>query len=257
MKAHTFVDVLKHLVLVLLTGVGLLLLFFFGYLPWTTNHGETIAVPKVTGMTLPRAQDFLDERALRFFVQDSVYDAETPPGTVLKQEPAPGAQVKEDRKIYLTVAMRSAPLIAMPKLLDLSLKTATITLRNAGLQLGEVTTVPDLQQNAVLKQLVDGKPVAPGAAVPKGSRVALVVGDGQGNNEFDLESVVGRPYDEVRIALQGQGLQVGSVIYQESADGEDGTVLRQRPAAGTQVRTGQLVDLWVKGQDPATEQEQQ
>ena len=52
LKAHSAFDVIKHLFFVLLAATGLLLLFFFGYLPWTTHHGETIAVPKITGMTL-------------------------------------------------------------------------------------------------------------------------------------------------------------------------------------------------------------
>ena len=250
MKAHSAVDVAKHLFLVGLTAVALLLFFFFGYLPWTTHHGETIAVPKVTGMPLREVADFLDDHSLRFFVQDSVFDPSVKPFTVLAQDPAPGAQVKEDRKISLSVAMKNPPLLAMPKLLDLSLKTATLTLTNSGLQLGTVKTVPDLQQNAVLKQLVGGQEIVPGAPVPKNAVVDLVVGDGQGNNEFDLESVVGRPFDEIKIALQGQGLQIGSVIYQPGGSGLDGTVLRQRPTAGSQVRTGQLVDLWVKGTDP-------
>ncbi len=249
MKSHTAFDVFKHLVFVLLAATALLLLFFFGYLPWTTHHGETIAVPKVTGMTVDKVEDFLDERSLRFVVQDSTYDPEQPPLTILQQDPAPGARVKENRKIYLTVSMRTAPLVPMPKLLDLSLKTATITLQNLGMRLGEVTTVPDLQQNAVLKQLVNGREVKPGERVSKNSLINLVVGDGQGNNEFTLDNVVGQPYDEVKILLQGQGLQIGSVIYQ-SGGGEAGTVQRQRPVPGSPVRTGQLVDLWVSGEDP-------
>ena len=250
MKAHSALDVFKHLVLVLLAATALLLFFFFGYLPWTTHHGETIAVPKITGMTMDKVEDFLDERSLRFVVQDSIYDPDQPPLTVLAQDPAPGARVKENRKIYLTVSMRTAPLVPMPRLLDLSLKTATITLQNLGMTLGEVSTVPDLQQNAVLKQLVNGNEVKPGERIPKNSRIDLVVGDGQGNNEFTLDNIVGQPFDEVKILLQGQGLQIGSVIYDENGGGEAGTVLRQRPSAGTQVRTGQLVDVWVTGADP-------
>ena len=248
LKSHTALDVFRHLFFVLLAATGLLLLFFFGYLPWTTHHGETIAVPKITGMTLDKVADFLEDRSLRFVVQDSTYDPDQPPLTVLQQDPVPGARVKENRKVYLTVSMRTAPLVPMPKLLDLSLKTATITLQNLGMQLGEVTTVPDLQQNAVLKQRVSGRDVKPGERVPKNSRIDLVVGDGQGNNEFTLDNVMGQPFDEVKILLRGQGLQVGSVIYQ--GGGGAGTVQRQRPAAGTQVRTGQLVDLWVSGADP-------
>ena len=248
MKAHSVFDVFKHLIFVLVVAAGLVLAFFFWYLPWTTHHGETIAVPKVTGMTLGRVGGFLEERSLRYVVQDSVYDPDQPPLTVLQQDPAPGDRVKENRKIYLTVSMRTAPLVPMPKLLDLSLKTATITLRNLNMTLGTVSTVPDLQRNAVLKQLVDGREVKPGERVAKNSKIDLVIGDGQGNNEFALDNVVGQPYDEVKILLQGQGLQVGSVIY--GGGGEAGSVRRQRPTAGTQVRTGQLIDLWVSGPDP-------
>ena len=73
--------------------------FFYVYLPITTNHGETIVVPKVTGMNQADLEDYLDERNLDYLVDDSTYNASIKPGTVMQQEPRAGEQVKEGRKI--------------------------------------------------------------------------------------------------------------------------------------------------------------
>ena len=71
LKANSFMDVLKHLVIMAVIGMLLLLGFFFWYLPATTNHGETISVPDVTGMQMSELEDFLDQKSLRHFVHDS------------------------------------------------------------------------------------------------------------------------------------------------------------------------------------------
>jgi beta-lactam-binding protein with PASTA domain len=108
--------------------------------------------------------------------------------------------------------------------------------------------VPDLAQNAVLKQLVNGQEIAPGAPIAKGTKVDLVVGDGQGNQEFAVPTLVNMPEDEARTLLAGQGLQVGEVFKQAAEEGQTpGTVVRQRPVAapGATIRMGQLVDLWI------------
>jgi beta-lactam-binding protein with PASTA domain len=105
-----------------------------------------------------------------------------------------------------------------------------------------------LAQNAVLKQLVNGKEIAPGAPIAKGTKVDLVVGDGQGNQTFPVPNLVNMPADEAITLLVGQGLQKGEVFEMDAPDGQAaGTVVRQRPVAGPDatIRTGQLVDIWV------------
>ena len=101
LSTNTPLDVLKHMALIAACGLLLVLGFFYVYLPITTHHGETITVPKVTGMNLADLEQYLDERNLQYFVDDSSYSAGTRPFTVLTQDPAPGEKVKEDRKIYL------------------------------------------------------------------------------------------------------------------------------------------------------------
>ena len=247
-SSNTPFDVFKHLLLIVGVGALLVLGFFYVYLPVSTHHGETITVPKVTGMNVADLEKYLDERNLAYFVDDSSYSAGIRPFTVLVQDPAPGEKVKEGRKIYLQVSMKNPPVIKMPKLLDGSVKNAVLILKSYDLVAGQIQLVPDLASGAVLKQLVNGKEIAPGAPIAKGTRVDLVVGDGQGNQTFAVPNLVNMPQADAITLLVGQGLQKGEVFELPAADGQvPGTVVRQRPEAGPDatIRMGQLVDIWV------------
>ena len=48
----TYKDLIIHLLLMVAIGSGLILFFFFVYLPSSTNHGETITVPDLKGVTI-------------------------------------------------------------------------------------------------------------------------------------------------------------------------------------------------------------
>ena len=247
-KANTPLDVVKHLALVLGAAALLVLGFFYVYLPVTTHHGETITVPKITGMNVAELGKYLDARHLAYFVDDSSYNPNIRPLTVLTQDPAPGEKVKESRKIYLQVAMKRPPVIKMPKLVDGSVKNAQLILQSYDLVVGQIKLVPNLAQNAVLRQFVNGKEIAPGAPVAKGTRIDLEVGDGLGNQEFLVPDLVKMPQDEAITLLAGQGLLKGEVFEVAAEEGQvPGTVVRQRPVPGPNatIRTGQLVDLWI------------
>jgi beta-lactam-binding protein with PASTA domain len=251
-KNNTLADVFKHIAVIAVIVALMLFFFFFVYLPTTTHHGETIKVPNIKGMKVNEVEAFLEEHNLRFFVSDSSYDAGKEPFAVVLQDPAPGSRVKEGRKIYITYNMKTPPTIKMPSLLEGSVKTAQMTLKSYGLQLGEIRSVPDVAQNSVLKQMVNGKEIPAGAPIAKGSVVDLVVGDGLGNAQFQIPNVVGMPVDEATTLLVGAGLQLGVTQYIPAPGGEaNGTVLRQRPVAspGSMIRVGELVDIWVAGQE--------
>jgi len=251
LKSDTPFDVFKHLLLIVAAGLLLVLGFFYVYLPVSTHHGETITVPRVKGMRLADVEAYLNKHNLSYFVDDSSFTSNSPkpaPFTVLQQDPAPGEKVKEGRKIYLQVEMKNPPMIKMPKLTDGSMKNAQLILQSYDLMVGQIQLVPDLAQSAVLKQLVNGKEIAPGAPIAKGSKVDLVVGDGQGNQTFAVPNLVNMPQDEAITLLVGQGLQKGEIFELPAEEGQaPGTVVRQRPVAGPDatIRMGQLVDIWV------------
>jgi eukaryotic-like serine/threonine-protein kinase len=253
LKAQTLGDLFKHIIIMVTIVLVLLFVFFFVYLPSTTNHGETITVPKVTGMSVEELEDFLGDKDLNYYVNDSTYQQGMAPFTVITQEPKAGEKVKQGRKIYISINMKNPPLIKMPKLIDGSVKNAEMILKSYDLNMGEIKYVPDLAQNSVLRQFVNGREIKPGDPVAKGSRVDLEVGDGLGNTELEVPALVGMPVDEATMLVTGQGLQIGTVIYMAAPNGEaDGTVLKQRPVAGegAMIRTGELIDLWVAGPQP-------
>lgn len=249
-KAETPRDVLLHLAIILAMGILLVLSFFYLYLPYVTNHGQTVAVPDLRGMHVDQVKEYLSERDLEFIVDDSTFDPAAQPLTVASQDPAPNAKVKQGRKIFLTINRRFPPMVKMPKLINRSLPNAQRELESYGLLMAKPTYVPDMQVNMVLKQLLNGKEIAEGTPIPKGSRIELVIGDGLGNQELDVPELLGKPLEEVATILGGSGLQLGTVIYSPGNDSLQNTVIKQRPEIGTKIRVGDVVDVWIRGTDP-------
>ena len=241
-------DLFIHIGIIISLLLVLFLGFFFFYLPFTTNHGEAVTIPDLKRKNVQDLEEFLESRDLRYEV-DCTFVANIPPLTIISQYPLPGSKVKEGRKIYVTVSSRTAPLIKMPKLTDMTHRSAQMLLKSVGLEEGNISYVPDMAQNAVLKQMYGGKEILPGQAIAKGSKIDLELGEGLGTAQFEAPSVLGLPLDEAKIALIGAGLKVGQQMEIPAEDGQaPGTVVRQNPDAGNNVRIGDVIDLWTTPQ---------
>ncbi len=269
LKEKSWKTIALHFVLMILIVGILIVIFFFVYLPSTTRHGETITVPNLEGMSLLEMDDFLKKRHLNYEVADSNYFEKYPALSILKQYPLPGAYVKEDRKIYLTVNKNNPELTIMPNLIDGSLKNAELILQNAGLKRGKITYKPDLASNAVLEQWYEGEKIEPGAKIAMGSEIDMIVGDGLGQRVFSVPRFIGLPMDEADFSIKASGLNTGSVIIKVIDDEkmlelielareleidtatiiQSGHVFQQRPELGSDIRLGQQVDLWVVSLD--------
>lgn len=252
LKAENYSDLARHLVLMVVATVLILVFFFYIMLPYLTNHGESITVPDITGLSYEDLDEFLTQRNLRFEVNtDSGYSAQYPPLTVLKQYPEGGQKVKENRKIYLTLNAKNPPNVKMPRLVDGSLKNAEIVLESYGLIRGNIMYKADPALNAVLQQNYKGKPIPEGALIPKGSQIDLVIGDGLGKQVFTMPDLVGMQLDEAKVMILGSGLRLGLINYVTTGESKSGKVMSQQPAAGTSVKVDNTVDLWVtkSGQD--------
>lgn len=133
-------------------------------------------------------------------------------------------------------------------------------LKSVGLEEGKLSYVPDMAQNAVLKQMVNGAVIEPGQPILKGSKVDLVLGEGLGTAQFDAPMVIDMPLDEAKIAIIGAGLKVGQQMEVPASDGQAaGIVVRQNPESGNKVRVGDVIDLWVtpQGVEPNPTNEKQ
>lgn len=166
---------LKHFLLA--TGsVALVLWLLFKLLAVYTHHGETIEVPDFKGKTIAGLNDFVKDKGLRYQIIDSLYDPREQPGIVIKQDPEAKSQVKHNRTIYLYVTSMLPPQIAMPKLVDRSLRQAVFMIESYGLKVGKQTQVSGDCNGCILKQFNKGKEISPGDLIKKGSIIDLQVG---------------------------------------------------------------------------------
>jgi beta-lactam-binding protein with PASTA domain len=245
-------DVYVHAAIIVLLLMVLFFGFFFLYLPWSTNHGETITVPSLKGLTMDEAEALLDERNLDYEVTDSTFTAGVKPLTVLSQYPLENSKVKQGRKIYLTINTETAPMIKLPKLTEMSVRSAEQQLLVAGLLKPDLEYQNDIRENEVLDVKYAGTKMEPGTLIAKGSKVTLVVGNGTGDVEMDVPCVIGQSIDEAQLVIKGSGLQIGTIIYDVNATEPQGTVFKQNPNCdeGAKIRAGEMVDLWVAGNPP-------
>jgi eukaryotic-like serine/threonine-protein kinase len=254
-QTNSKTEVYKHLVIIVCFLTLLFLGFFFIYLPWITKHGESVAVPNLQGKNMEEIEDLLDEKGLDYVVSDSVFKPNVAPLTVVSQYPEAGAKVKTGRKISITVITEEPPMVKLPRLVDMSLRSAEMQLESQGLLKGNIRYEPDLRQNMVISVMVAGKKTEAGALIAKGTKVDLVLGSGEGEASIEVPDVAGKTFEEAILLISGLRLKY-KAFYIEDSPEPAGTVIGQNPAFGDpKLREGQVIDLQVAGPKPAEEED--
>ncbi len=247
LKSKTF---LKHIILIVLV-FGILLYLTFFLLKFYTHHGQTIKVPDFKSLPQKEALVLADETKLRCEIYDSVYHREAIPGTVIDQYPPAGYNVKQKRRIFLTIASFTPEKVVVPKVIDVSLREAQSRLEIAGLKSGQVIYRPSEFYNLVLEQQYNGLPLPEDTLLPKGTPVDLVVGKGLSNERTIVPDLIFLSLDEAKTLLYDLSLNIGALVYDESVQTADDSlfarVYKQQPQPSTDemVELGYSIDLWL------------
>ena len=236
-------------ILIISVFVLVLLLVVLFYLKIYTNHNNTIELSDYTGVYVDDVDSLFKEQSLRYIVIDSIYNKEKPPGSIIDQDPKPGTHVKENRRIYLTTIAKKRKKILMPYLIDLTHRSAIAKLKAHGLMVGDLSYVPNLAKNAVLKQKVDGKEIKTGEHIPVGTKVDLVLGNGLSELKVELPLLEGLTYEDAELVLQLNSLNIGLAVFDANVtDSSKAIVYRQRPSAieGKLIKLGRPVDIFLR-----------
>lgn len=187
-------DYLKSKVFAVQVFVALLIVFILGYLfmhwlTFTTDHGNEITVPNLAKMTEEQVEETVDDLDLDYVLLDSVdFNPAFPKHTVVEQDPLPGAKVKVNRKIYIKINSSGFNMVRIPNLIQKTYRQAVPTLKSLGLEPGEITYKPDFAE-VVLEMHCNGKKLNPGDKIFKSSKIDLVIGDGSGVFEEEIDSI--------------------------------------------------------------------
>ena len=243
-----------HLLAALGLGMASIYVLFYVYLPHLTQHGMYTSVPSLVGMKERNAQEILQQNKLLFEASvDSGYKEGLLAGTVLKQVPEAGREVKANHKVILTLNARQPPWVVMPQLVANSMKQALLQLTNTKLRPGEIRYVPDLASNAVLEQYLAEEVIPAGTPLRQGSYINLDVGDGYKRQPLVVPKVLGLRLQDAKIRLMGAGFEV-KIFWQShetkgqstsSLSKDNSLVSKQEPPAGERMVIGNEVLIWL------------
>jgi len=164
-----------------------------------------------------------------------IYD-KSPAGTVLAQRPAAGATVRIRSVVELVVSKGLQP-VGVPDIVSETLDDA----RKAFDERRLTVVVSGRQPSDLIPAgVVTSENPSPGTEVPPGTSVSVVVSSGPAPlSAPQLEGVV---VSDAMRTLQAAGLQ-GTIEYVVDPSSAIGTVLKQDPEKGTEMKKGDAVTL--------------
>lgn len=215
-----------------------------------THHGNQIAVPDFTNMTMSEAEYNAGINNIKVEVIDSVYIKRMRRGAVYSQNPKAGATVKKGRRIRLTINSVTPKKVMMPNLVGYSMRQAQAELLSRGLNLGKLIYINDIATNNVIRQLYNNREIKPGKSINSGSDIDLVVGLNSSDNTTNVPSLIGMKYMRAVSAVHDYSLNVSRLVFDGSvknyADSLDAVVYKQGPLASqTPVIMGSDVSLYL------------
>lgn len=141
-----------------------------------THHGQVAKVPNVINMGFKEGVETLHEASLDVIVADSVYRKDLRGGTIVDVIPQPGAIVKANREVFITIVAFSAePVVLDMQLTDISWRQAEAYLKAKGLKV-QKQYVPSQYPDVVVAVRCRGKEVTLGDKVTIDDVITLEVG---------------------------------------------------------------------------------
>lgn len=185
MKQQSFLEniYIRNLLGLILVIIVLVCVVLFG-LNRYTQHGKSVEVPNVKGLSVEKAEPFFANKNLNFVVIDSIFIKNAIPGTISETTPAVGSMVKKGRTIYLKVVAYLPQLIVIPDVKDSSQRQSLAMLRSLGFENIEIKWVSGVYRELVLGLESKGVPLKAGQRVPINTPLSLLVSSGSGDILF-------------------------------------------------------------------------
>ena len=143
-----------------------------------TRHGSQVMIPDVKGMQVAEAAPFFAKKGLNYEVIDSTFVRNKAPGSILETIPPVGTNVKEGRTIYLTVNSRTAQMLIVPVVKDMSQRQAQAILKSVGFETVTTQHVPGAFRDLVVGLETRGRALNSGERLPADTPLTLLVNSG-------------------------------------------------------------------------------
>jgi beta-lactam-binding protein with PASTA domain/predicted Ser/Thr protein kinase len=194
-----------------------------------------VTVPSVEGLSSTDALSRLADAKLKWKITQVNSDRDA--GTVIDQTPSAGASVDQGSVVRLKVSKGPQP-VAVPNVIGSTFASASSQLQGLGFAVAR----KDVDSNQPKDTVVDQSPGAGSSAVP-GSTITLSVSKGPKTSA--VPDVTSQDQASAQEQLKASGFRVRIVTQPVTDQSQDGIVLSQDPAGGTQAPTGTVVTIVV------------
>ena len=171
-------------------------------------------------------------------------------GTIISQTPVGGAFLEKNSVVVLTISSGKGVeevidgVSTVPFLVGDTKENAIDKLKKAGL--GD-PIIEEVNDDNIATGLVISASIESGEKVLEGTVLTLKVSAGAA--AFSMPDVTGKTEQDAKDTLSGKGLSV-VVAYEKSDTVPEGSVIRQDPAANTDVKRGDSVTIYVSSGEP-------
>ncbi|HEX9581211.1 MAG TPA: PASTA domain-containing protein [Gemmatimonadales bacterium] len=231
-RGHGLVAPLAVFMVAALVGYGAAAFFLFPAPIFASSQ----RVPRVIGLTAEEAGTALTAAQLKPEQGEPIRHPTYAAGVVAWQDPPPDVMVPQGTGVALAVSV-GPPRIPVPDVSGHAGAVAQLVIESSGLRVGAYDTAQTAAPRGVV---VNTRPPA-GTVLSAGRPVTLVVSGGAPT--ITVPSVLGLAIAEAGTALEQSGLALGTYFWRTAGAARPGTVIEQRPAAGTLAAPGTAVHV--------------
>lgn len=206
-----------------------------------SKGSQLVKIPNLIGQSLSQANLLLDRLGLNVRNITRDYSDTIAEDLIILQTPAPNTKVKKGSFVDLVLSKGPRP-IKVPDLVGKTVAEAQALLASRGLAMRRQD---EFNEQMEAGRIIRQDPSA-GVSAVRGEAVTVIVS--KGPLLIKVRNVVGLMKEEAKAQLEADGLVVEfkAGISSPTAYGK---VVNQSPAAGTDVKRGTTVTLWI-GQNP-------
>jgi beta-lactam-binding protein with PASTA domain/predicted Ser/Thr protein kinase len=231
-----------------LVGAALAILVVAGVIGYLIFSGrddtpQLVSMPNVQGQDFEEARATLEGEQYGLLVEQEtqVTDNEDEIDTVLSQNPAPLTSIERGSTVVLTVGVAPDNVEVPADLVGMEQPEAEAAIQAADLEVGEITT--EETSDGDLAGTVESSNPEPGTSVTPGTSVDLVVY--RLPDTATVPNLEGMSEEQAGLALENEGLQLGTVRDEAHESVPVDRVTRSDPASGDEVDANARVDIWL------------
>ncbi|MEA2786445.1 MAG: eukaryotic-like serine/threonine-protein kinase [Candidatus Eremiobacteraeota bacterium] len=196
-----------------------------------------VSVPDIKNYSLDDALRQLAGAKLKPKLVEA-FSATVPAKQVIDVNPEPGTSVRQNSTVALTVSKGVKP-IAVPDLVGMTTAAARKRLQPLGLTLN---VAQQTESDTIPANVIASQDPQPSASAAPNSAVNVIISTGA--STISVPNVVGGDVEAAQAALRNAGLSA-AVSYAVDAANPTGKISRQNPDAGTGVKKGSRVTIYL------------